>query len=79
LHFLDPKDDSPPQTCGYNPATDCSDGECAVGAVHNYTTRVLDHSLSQEERSIAIKFLIHVIGDLHQVRSFNLAVACHWS
>ena len=38
---------------------------CIVTAIANYTTRASDVELSGEERGEAIKFLIHLVGDIH--------------
>ena len=38
---------------------------CIVTAIANYTMRASDLDLSVEERGEAIKFLIHLIGDIH--------------
>ena len=38
---------------------------CIVTAISNYTIRASDIELSVEERAEAIKFLIHLMGDIH--------------
>ena len=38
---------------------------CIVTAIANYTLRASDLTLSVEERGEAIKFLIHLVGDIH--------------
>jgi hypothetical protein len=38
---------------------------CIVTAIANYTIRASDLTLSVEEREEAIKFLIHLVGDIH--------------
>ena len=38
---------------------------CIVTAISNYTIRASDVGLSAEERGQAIKFLIHLVGDIH--------------
>lgn len=38
---------------------------CIVTAIANYTMRASDVELSVEERGEAIKFLIHLVGDIH--------------
>ena len=38
---------------------------CIVTAIANYTVRASDVELSVEERAEAVKFLIHLIGDIH--------------
>jgi len=44
---------------------DCPNGRCVVSAINNYTERASCYSLSQEERTEAIKFLVHLIADVH--------------
>lgn len=66
LHFIDPSNDSPPATCGYFAGDGCVNDVCASGAIHNYTTRLMDPILSSTDKNEALKFLIHIIGDLHQ-------------
>ncbi|KAI9853200.1 MAG: hypothetical protein M1838_000056 [Thelocarpon superellum] len=64
-HFIDAKDD-PPHSCGVDFERDCGKGGCVVQAIQNYTTRIQDTSLSQEDRFEALKFVIHFVGDVHQ-------------
>ncbi|KAK3900838.1 phospholipase C/P1 nuclease domain-containing protein [Staphylotrichum tortipilum] len=66
FHFIDAKDD-PPTYCGVDLARDCkTDRGCVVAALNNYTTRLLDSTLPDDERAIAAKFVVHFIGDMHQ-------------
>jgi len=62
LHFLDYKG----KACKVDLAVDCPKDACNVGAIINYTGQVFDSSLSAERRFFALKFVIHVMGDLHQ-------------
>jgi len=65
LHFVDIKD-NPSESClPYDGARDCADGHCLIGAIANYTAR-LDCQYSQDQRSEALKFLIHFLGDITQ-------------
>jgi hypothetical protein len=65
-HYIDAKD-NPPRTCKVNYNADCpKDQGCIVSAIKNMTARVNDASLSQEEQSNALKFLLHFVGDIHQ-------------
>ena len=64
LHFVD----TPFQACAdYNEDRDCGrgSGQCIVTAIANYTQRAASVSLSQAERSEALKFLIHFVADAH--------------
>ncbi|KAG7450729.1 phospholipase C/P1 nuclease [Guyanagaster necrorhizus] len=74
LHFVDAEDD-PPSSCSVSESRDCSDGECILTAIANYTSRVVDDSLSHEQIYEALKFLDHFIGDIGQplhVEAFEL-------
>ncbi|KAF5314338.1 hypothetical protein D9619_011905 [Psilocybe cf. subviscida] len=65
LHFVD-SEDSPPESCSVNTVRDCPTGNCILGAIANYTQRVVDKRLSADERQIALKFLDHFLGDIGQ-------------
>lgn len=60
-HYVNP----PPGNCSYERARDCEDGQCAVEAL---TTKVeiLKSKASDEQRLIALKWVVHLVGDLHQ-------------
>ncbi len=45
---------------------DCADGECVVVACEKYYKILSDHTVSDEERTEALKFLVHFVGDIHQ-------------
>ena len=68
LHFAD----TPDFVCNYDVTRDCSyngvDGVCVDGAVRNYTKRLQDNSIaSMQQYREALEFLVHFVGDLHQV------------
>lgn len=65
LHFVD-AEDNPPTSCSVSETRDCSNGECILTAIANYTTRVVDQSLSAEQIQEALKFLDHFLGDITQ-------------
>ncbi|THU89444.1 nuclease Le1 [Dendrothele bispora CBS 962.96] len=65
LHFVD-AEDSPPSSCSVVQSRDCADGRCILTAIANYTSRVVDTSLSATQTQEALKFLDHFIGDIHQ-------------
>ncbi|KAF9456804.1 nuclease Le1 [Collybia nuda] len=71
LHFVD-AEDNPPTSCSVSETRDCANGKCILTAIANYTTRVIDTSLSAAQRQEALKFLDHVfsfllfIGDIGQ-------------
>jgi len=39
---------------------------CAVKAIDYYADRLSDRTLSDRERALALNFVVHLIGDLHQ-------------
>jgi len=62
LHFIN----YPGQTCAFNWARDCKNDMCNVGALLNYSGQVFDRTTSKASRLVALKFVIHMMGDLHQ-------------
>ncbi|KDR85235.1 hypothetical protein GALMADRAFT_218323 [Galerina marginata CBS 339.88] len=65
LHFVD-AEDNPPTSCSVSEMRDCANGKCILTAIANYTTRVVETSLSATQRQEALKFLDHFIGDIGQ-------------
>ncbi|KAJ5633099.1 hypothetical protein N7490_009438 [Penicillium lividum] len=65
FHFID-AEDSPPTDCNVDYERDCGDSGCSISAIANYTQRVGDGSLSAAHIDEALKFLVHIIGDLTQ-------------
>lgn len=64
-HFVDAHDD-PPTACGFSYSRDCTPNRtCIVDAIANMTGQVNNQRLQHEERAMALKFLLHLIGDLH--------------
>lgn len=70
-HYVDIPKDQP----GFDRDRDCpvsrSDPkspwrDCATDRILYFEGRLGDDSLPQEQRAIALKFLVHLIGDLHQ-------------
>lgn len=52
--------------CHYEEAAHCHDRNCVVAALEDQSTRLADRSLSPAERLEALKFVIHLVGDVHQ-------------
>jgi hypothetical protein len=50
---------------GYDRQRDCEKGDCVVEKVVEFACKVEDARLSKVERAEALKFLIHLVGDLH--------------
>jgi hypothetical protein len=67
FHFID-AEDSPPSACNVDYDRDCAPEGCVVSALSNYTIRIMDETLSREEKDHALRFIVHFIGDAHQVR-----------
>lgn len=62
LHFVNFSNDK----CRYEPARDCRDGECVVGAIERYTGVLSDRARPRAERADALRFVAHLIADVHQ-------------
>lgn len=56
----------PRNDCNYTPPRDCPDGNCAVNAINRQFLALADKTRSDAERVQALKFLVHIIGDVHQ-------------
>lgn len=56
----------PENSCTYDAARDCADGQCVVEAIKTQRTILADRSQSREIRRDALKFLVHLVGDAHQ-------------
>lgn len=52
--------------CGYVPARDCPDGNCVVAAISRNFLVLADRSRPDAEREVALKFLVHLVADVHQ-------------
>lgn len=55
----------PRDSCNYQPKRDCPDGKCVVVAIERQL-EILEAESSDEKRLIALKYLVHLIGDIHQ-------------
>jgi hypothetical protein len=64
LHFVNIPIYAPKTLRHYDAQLYCKKG-CVVSGVRNYT-QVLKTSTNQAERAVALKFIVHFIGDLHQ-------------
>ncbi|RKP24600.1 S1/P1 nuclease [Syncephalis pseudoplumigaleata] len=65
LHFVEMGEEHTPDTChDYAPHL-CPDGRCLVGALQNYTQRIRCDAPAASRRE-ALKFLIHLMGDIAQ-------------
>ena len=55
----------PKETCLYIPERDCPNGECVIAALQQQT-QILGSKESDEKRLLALKYVIHFMGDIHQ-------------
>ena len=55
----------PVSDCNYRPARDCPDGQCVV-AVLDEQLRILASQASPSERLQALKWVVHLVADVHQ-------------
>ncbi len=52
--------------CGFDLARDCPDGNCAVVALERQLAILGDRGQPLEARRDALKWVVHLVGDLHQ-------------
>jgi len=57
---------TPAGSCAYDPARDCPDGQCVVGAIEAQRRILADRGQPAAARRDALKFLVHLVGDAHQ-------------
>ncbi|MDH3732316.1 MAG: S1/P1 nuclease [Gemmatimonadota bacterium] len=55
-----------PGADGVNVARDCGPGLCAVDAIGVFAGRLRDPDTPLDERLVALKYLGHIVGDIHQ-------------
>lgn len=55
----------PRRNCHYQPARDCPDGECVIAKIDSFNA-TLHSGASDAEKLLALKFLVHLMGDIHQ-------------
>ena len=55
------------RTCSpFDVSRDCPEGQCIVTAITSFAIQASDHTLSPSKREEAVKFLIHLMADIHQ-------------
>jgi hypothetical protein len=52
--------------CAYEPARDCPDGDCVIGAINAQAAILADRTRPLAERRDALKFVVHFVGDVHE-------------
>ena len=55
----------PRTSCKYEPERDCPGGRCVVAAIAHQASVFASHA-SDAERLKALKYLVHLVGDVHQ-------------
>jgi hypothetical protein len=55
----------PRDSCTYDAERDCPDGRCVVGAIERQL-EVLASSAPDEKRLTALKYVVHLVADVHQ-------------
>jgi hypothetical protein len=55
----------PRDTCTYDPARDCPDGQCVVCAIDEQLA-ILASNTTDEKRLVALKYVVHLVADIHQ-------------
>lgn len=66
LHFVNIPTFVPSGEQHYDAARDCVNGNCVIGGIAKYRAILADKSQSNAERALALKFIVHFIGDMHQ-------------
>jgi nuclease S1 len=55
----------PRSTCTYDGKRDCPDGNCLIGAIQRQI-EILGSKAPAEKRLQALKYVVHLVGDVHQ-------------
>ena len=56
----------PLEAAAYDAARDCPALNCVVTKIDQFAAVLADRTASDRKREIALKFLVHLVGDLHQ-------------
>lgn len=56
----------PLSATSYDPERDCKNGDCAIEAIKRFSAILADRTQTPMARREALKFLVHIVGDLHQ-------------
>jgi len=62
LHYVSIPDGAP----GYDQARDCPIRNCMVEALKWYSTMIADKNAPQVLRRMALRYIAHIVGDMHQ-------------
>jgi len=70
FHFVDIPIDDDVTDDVYKPSRDCKwnpqKGDCVLAALRRYRDQVLSPGSNAEKRAFALKFIVHLVGDMHQ-------------
>jgi hypothetical protein len=55
----------PRDSCNYQVQRDCPDGQCVIAALDTQV-KVLASKAPDEQRLLALKWVVHLVGDIHQ-------------
>lgn len=58
--------DIPLDASGYDAARDCPRGNCVVAKLPHFVHVLADRSATPEQRLVALKWVVHLVGDIHQ-------------
>jgi hypothetical protein len=50
----------------YRPAVVCQRGDCVIAALEAHIAKLGDRRLPRDERAEALKWVVHLVGDMHQ-------------
>jgi hypothetical protein len=56
----------PANGSAYVSSRDCPRGDCVVDRIRDNQARLANRSLGRADRAMALKFVVHLVGDLHQ-------------
>lgn len=58
--------DIPLKDKAYEASRDCVGGDCVVAKINQYAHVLADRSASPQDRLLALKWVVHFVGDVHQ-------------
>jgi hypothetical protein len=56
----------PAGDCEYRPARDCANGACVIEALNRQTALLASAKADDAKRLLALKYVVHLVGDVHQ-------------
>jgi len=55
-----------PGRCEFDAQASCAAGLCVIGGIEQFSRELADAHLPKAKRLVALKFLVHFVGDIHQ-------------